>query len=107
PVFFEDFIFVTNFFDGCLLLQLVQDKMDVEKVWQRAGPSEQKTDGLQSIISTPLIEGSCIYGVDSYGELRCLSLKDGGRVWESRAAVPKARWANIHFIKNGDKVWMF
>ena len=22
-------------------------------------------------------------------------------------AVPKARWSTIHFVKNGDKVWMF
>jgi len=107
PVYHEGYIFVTNFFDGCLLLRLLPDKMDVEKVWQRAGPSEKNTDGLQSIISTPYLAGPCIYGVESYGELRCLNLKDGSQVWESLAAVPKARWATIHFVKNGDKVWMF
>ncbi len=31
----------------------------------------------------------------------------GERIWEDLTAVPKARWSNIHFIKNGDKVWMF
>ncbi len=45
--------------------------------------------------------------MDSYGELRCLDLKTGDRLWENLEAVPKARWATIHFVKNGDKVWMF
>ena len=58
-------------------------------------------------MSTPLIQGNYIYGVDSYGELRCLDLRTGKRIWESLEAVPKARWANIHLIKNGENTWMF
>jgi len=45
--------------------------------------------------------------VDSYGELRCLNLGTGDRVWEDLQAVPQARWATIHFVKNHDNVWMF
>ncbi len=45
--------------------------------------------------------------MDSHGELRCLDLKTGDRIWEDLTAVPKARWANIHMVRNGDKVWMF
>jgi outer membrane protein assembly factor BamB len=107
PVYHNGMIFVTNFFDGCMLIKLLPDKLEAVKVWERSGPSEKKTDGLQSIISTPYLEGQFIYGVDSYGELRCLDLKTGDRVWESLAAVPKARWATIHFVKNADHVWMF
>lgn len=107
PVFHRGMIFVTNFFDGSLLLRLNPDNVSVEQVWQRAGPSEKDTDSLQSIISTPYLDGDYIYGVDSYGELRCLDLMTGDRVWESLKAVPKARWATIHFVRNGDRVWMF
>ena len=39
--------------------------------------------------------------------MRCLSLADGERVWEDKTAVPRSRWATIHFVKNGDRVWMF
>jgi hypothetical protein len=59
------------------------------------------------MISTPMIIGEYIYGVDSYGELRCLELLTGDRIWESLEAVPVARWANIHMVQNKDKVWMF
>lgn len=98
PVYHDGYLFVTNFFDGSLLLRLSDDGRSAEKVWQRAGESEQKTDALHSIISTPLIHGGHIYGCDSYGELRCLDLKTGDRVWESDKAVKRERWANIHFV---------
>jgi len=107
PVVHRDLLFMTNFFDGSLLLRLRQDKPGVEKVWKRVGPSERQTDGLQSMISTPVLKGDYIYGVDSHGELRCLDLMTGKRIWESDAAVRHNRWANIHFVENGDKVWMF
>ncbi|MCP3916742.1 MAG: PQQ-binding-like beta-propeller repeat protein [bacterium] len=107
PVMHGDELFVTGFYDGCVLLRLAQDELAVEEVWRRKGQNERSTDGLHSIISTPLILGEHIYGVDSYGELRCLKLADGSRVWEDRTAVPRARWANIHFVQNGETTWMF
>lgn len=107
PVIHRDVLFLTSFFDGSLLLKLHKEKLSVEKVWRRMGEDEKNTDALHSIISTPCIAGEYIYGCCSYGELRCLDLMTGDRVWESLAAVPKARWANIHFIKNGENIWMF
>ena len=62
---------------------------------------------MHSTISTPVIIDEHIYGVDSYGELRCLRVSDGGRVWEDTSAVPRDRWATIHFVRNGGEVWMF
>lgn len=107
PIRNGDHLFLTNFFDGSLMLRLHPDKLAVSVLWKRAGASEQETDALHSIISTPYWKGEYIYGVDSYGELRCLEARTGDRVWESLDAVPKARWATIHFVENRDKVWMF
>ena len=28
-------------------------------------------------------------------------------MWEDRTATPRARWSNIHFVENGNDVWMF
>jgi len=107
PVFHNNYLFVSSFFDGSLLLKVDPDRLAVEKVWRRKGPNERKTDALHCCISTPILEGDYIYGVDSYGELRCLDLHTGDRVWENLDAVPKARWANIHMVRNQDKIWMF
>ena len=41
--------------------------------------------------------------MDSYGELRCLDLMTGDRIWESLDAVPRARWATIHTLSDGDR----
>ena len=51
--------------------------------------------------------GGWFYGVDSYGQLRCLDIKTGDRIWEDLTATPKARWSNIHMVRNGDRIWMF
>jgi len=107
PVLHEDYLFFSCFYDGSLLLKLDTDTLAVEEIWRQRSPSERDTQTLHSCISTPLLRGQYIYGVDSYGELRCLELLTGKRIWESLEAVPKARWANIHFVVNGDNIWMF
>jgi outer membrane protein assembly factor BamB len=112
PVVEKDRVFFTSFYDGSLMLRLSsgespQNKPTAEKVWQRIGENEQNTDALHSIISTPVFEGGHIYGCDSYGELRCLNADTGERLWEDTTATPKARWSNIHFVKHGDKYWLF
>lgn len=107
PVVDGDRLFVTAFWDGALLLRLRQDALGVERVWRRFGPSERNTDALHAMISTPILQGDHIYGVDSYGELRCLDARSGDRIWEDLTAVPKARWATIHMVRHGHRVWMF
>ena len=107
PIVEQNRVYLTSFYDGSLMLELKQDQPAVEKVWQRIGASEKETDALHSIISTPLFKDGHIYGVDSYGELRCLRASDGERLWEDLTATPKARWSTIHFVQNGERTWMF
>jgi outer membrane protein assembly factor BamB len=107
PVIEGDRVYFTSFYDGSLMLRLLRDKPNIEKLWQIAGRDERNTEALHSIISTPVFENGYIYGVDSYGELRCLDANDGHRLWEDTTAVPTARWSTIHFVKNGDRYFLF
>lgn len=107
PVVQDEYLFVSSFYDGAMLIRLNLDKPTAEQVWHRIGQDEKNTDALHCMISTPIIKGNHIYGVDSYGELRCLDLKTGDRVWEDTTAVPRARWATIHTIRHGDREIMF
>ena len=100
-------MFLSAFYDGSLMLRLHEEELSVEPLWRRRGASERKTDSLHAMISTPYFEGDYVYGVDSYGELRCLDARTGDRIWEDRTAVPTARWATIHMVRNGDRMWMF
>lgn len=111
PLVQEDLIYVTSFYDGSLMLRMLPDRLEVEKVWSKIGKNERSTEALHSIISTPVWIDQQIYGVDSYGEFRCLEAATGERVWEDQTAVPKARWSTVHFVQFPDKeshrVWMF
>ncbi len=44
-------------------------------VWKGESDSAVATDGLHTLMATPVIDGGYIYGVDSFGQLRCLRLQ--------------------------------
>lgn len=91
------------------MLQLRNDAVLVEKIWQRKGQSEvpSGTEALHCLISTPLVTEDHIYGIDSYGELRCLDGRTGDRIWSKTDFLPQARWATAHIIRHGEEVWFF
>ncbi|MEM7311547.1 MAG: PQQ-binding-like beta-propeller repeat protein [Planctomycetota bacterium] len=107
PIVEKDKLFVTSFYDGSLMLKLLDDEVDVELLWEDCGQSEKRTVALHSIISTPLFKNGYLFGCDSYGELRCLDPETGKRIWEDKTATPRDRWSNLHFVENGNDVWMF
>lgn len=107
PVIDRERLFVSSFYDGSLLLQLKSPPPTATVLWQRRGRSENDTDALHCMISTPLLRGDYLYGVDSYGQLRCLDAKTGDRIWENLTATRNVRWGNIHMVQHEQEVWMF
>ena len=108
PLLQGNLLFVTSFYDGAMMLDLKTEPAPGASVfWRKVGRDEQRTAALHSIISTPVFSGKYLYGVDSYGEFRCIRASDGERIWEDQTAVPRARWSTIHFVENGDRNWMF
>lgn len=111
PVFTESRLFVSAFYNGPMMLALDRDKPAARMLWKGSSDSEIKTDGLHALITTPVIDGDYIYGICSYGQLRCLNAKTGERLWESLAVTgEKARWAagflvrhDDHFFINNDR----
>jgi len=104
----KDHLFFTAFYNGSLMLDLSSGK-PVE-VWRSRKVSERDTDALHSIISTPAVDDENIYGVCSYGELRCLKAATGERLWETLQATTTnnkpTRWANAFLIRNGDRYFL-
>ena len=100
-------IFLTSFYDGSYLYQLKDDKAHSDLLWERRGRSEIRTDALHSIISTSVIRGNYVYGIDSYGEFRCLDLTNGDRVWSDQTLLEKGRWATAFLVQNGERTWIF
>jgi outer membrane protein assembly factor BamB len=102
PVVSGDRVLVSSFFNGSMLLDLMG-----KALWKGKSDSEIETDGLHAVINTPVIDGDYIYGICSYGQFRCLSLKAGERVWESMEVMKeKARWASGFIVKSLDRYFI-
>ena len=105
-----DLLYVTSFYNGSVMMRLDPGKPAATKLWQSKKASERDTDALHTVMSTPFLEDGYIYGVCSYGQLRCLKADTGERVWETFAATTgdkPARWANAFLVKNGDRFFLF
>jgi outer membrane protein assembly factor BamB len=105
PVWSGSLVLVSSFYNGSMLLDIARDKAGV--VWQGKSKSEINTDGLHALVNTPVIDGEYVYGICSYGQLRCLDLKTGARVWETIDLTrEKARWATGFIVRNGNRYFI-
>jgi outer membrane protein assembly factor BamB len=105
-----DQLFVTTFYDGSLALRLAADGSGAVPMYRSGKASEKDTDMLHAIMSTPFVEEGYIYGVCSYGQLRCLKAATGERVWETFRATTggePVRWANAFLTKQGGRFFLF
>ena len=107
-----DQLFLTSFYNGPLMLKLRDTRIPTIE-WQGRGRGEfpEDTDGLHSIMTTPFLKDGYIYGVCSYGELRCLNAATGKRIWSTHEATTKksVRWGNAFLVRidNSDRYVLF
>jgi outer membrane protein assembly factor BamB len=106
-----DKLFLTAFYDGSLMLKLKPDGSGADVMYKSKVYSEtpRLTTELHSIMPTPFIVDRHIYGVCSYGELRCLDEDTGKRVWMTREPTggTETRWANAFLVRHGDRFFLF
>lgn len=104
-----DLLLFSSFYTSSKCFKLDAAKPEAQLLWEGKSFSEKNTDTLHSLISTPFIEDGHIYGVCSYGQLRCLKLDTGARIWETFAATTgdkPVRWANAFLIKHEDRFFL-
>ena len=107
PVVDRNRLLVTAFYEGARMLKLSPSKPRADLMWKGNSTSEIETDGLHSLVSTPVIDGDYIYGICSYGEFRCLDARTGKRVWETMDVTKeKARWATGQIVRQGDRYFI-
>jgi outer membrane protein assembly factor BamB len=105
-----DLLFFSAFYDGSLMLRLDPATPAATPIWQTEKVSEKDTTHLNSIIPTPFLEEGYIYGVCSYGQLRCLKAENGDRIWDTYQATTgdgPVRWANAFLVKNGARFFLW
>ena len=108
PVKSGNYLFVTQFYNGPMMMSLNQDRPTATMLWKGSSRSEMPSDteGLHSLITTPVMTGDYIYGVGSYGELRGLDARTGERLWMSDEMTAQARWGTAFMVKNGDRYFV-
>lgn len=105
PVFDGLRLLVSCFYNGSMLLDLSSEAAKL--LWRGKSDSEIRTDGLHTVVNTPVIADGHIYGICSYGQFRCLRLSTGERVWETLAVTKeKARWASGFIVRHRDRYFI-
>ncbi|MDA0832429.1 MAG: PQQ-like beta-propeller repeat protein [Planctomycetota bacterium] len=98
-------LFVASFYNGPRMIEITApDEANV--VWAGNSNSEQNTDGLHPIINIPWMNEDYIYGVCSYGQLRCLDVHTGKRIWETFKATGEGRWWNAFIVPHEDRYFI-
>jgi outer membrane protein assembly factor BamB len=114
-----DLLYLTSFYSGSLMLKLAADRPAATVLWKsktfeggQGREQPRNTDGIQSIMPTPFIQGGHIYGICSYGELRCVNAATNERLWMTlkatgNAVKPEERWGNAFLVAQGDRFFLF
>ena len=109
PVVRGDLLLFSTAHAGSVLLRLRADRPAVDVVWER--PRRGRTpDTLNPVIPDVLVMNGLAFGVQPDGELRCLELATGRRLWETTDLMPKAWHATMHLVRagdSGDRAWIF
>jgi outer membrane protein assembly factor BamB len=109
PLQIGDRLYFTCCHHGSLLLELAKDRPAARVVWKGKSHNISKADTLNSLISTPAVKDGYVYGVCVFGELRCLDLQTGRRLWQTYADTcgKKTLFATAFLNRQGDQFFIF
>ena len=107
PVWDAERLLISSFYNGSRMLRLDAKKPAAELIWRGMSDSEIDTDGLHALVTTPILDGDYVYGIGSYGQLRCLDARTGKRIWETmEVTLEKERWASAQIVRHGDRYFI-
>jgi outer membrane protein assembly factor BamB len=101
PRKWKNYLFAGGNGGKAALLKLAAEKPAAEVIWRG-----KKNTAVYPINSTPFLEDGYLYGVDQTGQLRCIKLESGERLWETFAPTTggkAAPTATAFLVKNGKR----
>ncbi|OFW27244.1 MAG: hypothetical protein A3H97_12895 [Acidobacteria bacterium RIFCSPLOWO2_02_FULL_65_29] len=112
PVRSGPHLFVTSQHGGARMLALDDRRPAASVLW--GGPGEQDQgmthdtpNTLNSVISTPVLDGGYVYGLDNDGQLRCLEAATGKLVWKTDALLKEhAMYGTAFFVRHNDRYFI-
>jgi outer membrane protein assembly factor BamB len=112
PVRSGRYLFFTSQYGGARMLELDDSRPAAKLLWsgpgeQDPGMSHDTPNTLNSVISTPIIHGDHVYGLDNDGQLRCLEAATGKLVWKTDAILKEhAMYGTAFFVRNGERYFI-
>jgi outer membrane protein assembly factor BamB len=110
PVQSGPYLLLTSQWHGALMLRLDQTKPGATLQWKGTGEQDRdwpSRDTINSVISTPVIQGDYVYGLDGTGGLRCLDVATGKQVWETTEVLKeRSPHGTAFFVRNGDRYFI-
>jgi outer membrane protein assembly factor BamB len=110
PRFDGDRMLLTSFYQGSMLVRVPKAGEEPQVVWNRQSSKQSEmTEGLHTVMSTPVIQDGHAYGLCAFGELRCLDLRTGDRKWESLELFggEGGFFAHAFIVQRGDQYWFW
>ncbi|MBI3824100.1 MAG: PQQ-like beta-propeller repeat protein [Planctomycetes bacterium] len=82
-------------------------KLDAKKPGLTQAWKGNRDTSVYPVNNTPFLEAGHIYGICNDGELRCVDIKTGERLWESLKAVgKKTPSGTAHLVKHADRFFI-
>lgn len=110
PRFEAGRLFVSQYYTGSAMFELTGKPLGAKVLWNRHGKvGVDFSDGLHTVMSTPVLRDGLVLGICGMGELRCLDASTGDRLWETYAATGRkeAPLANAFLIEQADRTWIW
>jgi outer membrane protein assembly factor BamB len=98
------YLFAGGIVNKSAVLKLTETQPAAEILWRGAVGK-----GIGPVMSTPFLEGECLYGVDGKGELRCVKLATGEQLWTTYAPTTgrdRAHSACAFLVKHADRFFL-
>jgi outer membrane protein assembly factor BamB len=109
PVLHDHVLLVTSGYHGALAVELDRKKPAARVLWYGKSNRLDRTEGLHSIMPTPVVKDGHVYGICALGELRCLELRSGKRLWQTYDLLgkEKAFCGTAFLVPQGDRFVVF
>lgn len=106
PVAHEDKLLISSFHEGAMVLKC--DGPEPVQLWKKGNDNPRRTQAIQNLMANMIIRGEHVFGICQSGELRCIELNTGNRVWESKALFgdEAPMWSTAFLVPNGDRYFI-
>ena len=109
PTLGDDRLFVSDFYNGSLMLQLDKSKPDADELWSSPQDVGGHKDTLNTLMAAAIMRDGHVYGFAGDGEFRCLNAETGKVIWRDYAPIggKKALFSTVFIVPNGKRYFLY